>query len=68
MRPGGQQPITWLIKPIKQAEKQLRREAVSAGMAEAAFLFLAHLGGAPVDWLALLRQLLRKVSRFIELL
>ena len=41
MRPGGQQPITWLIKPTEQAEKQLRREAVSAGMAETAFLFLA---------------------------
>ena len=43
MRPDGQQPITWLIKPTEQAEKQLRREAVSAVMAEAAFLFLAHL-------------------------
>ncbi len=43
MRPVSQHPITWLIKPTEQAEKQQRREAVSAGMAEAAFLFLAHL-------------------------
>ena len=41
MRPVGQHPITWLSKPTEQAEKQLRTEAVSAGMAETAFLFLA---------------------------
>jgi hypothetical protein len=39
MRTGGQQPITWLIKPIKQAEKQFRGKAVFAVMAETAFFY-----------------------------